>query len=173
MFGHAHCVTSLPRLQTHQTSNLLKRFAQQHRLRISRDGCGDPIICGRNGDLADYGDHMRLIATFWGQGGFSRTRAQRIRRAITGNFGERKTGGPGSDEGMFTFDLADDRDVQFFLTALAIKPKRKTTPAMLAHLAQMRARARVKKSLSSRPISDARNDCLAWGDAMSREWGLQ
>lgn len=152
VFGHAHSATFSPRLQPHETSNLLQRFAQRHRLRISPDGCGDLITRGKQGDISDYGDDKRLIAAFWGQGAFSRARAGQIRKAITENYGERRAGGLGGDEATFTFDPSDDRAAQFFLTALAIKRKRKTTPAMLAHLARMRARARAKKVSPATPF---------------------
>ena len=51
-------------------SNLIDRFAQKYRLRIGRDACNDAVVSGRNGDISEFGDGVRLIASIWGYGSF-------------------------------------------------------------------------------------------------------
>lgn len=118
----------------HSQSNLLEKFALNYRLKITLDGCLDPIVI-RNGDLSDAGDGEHLLATFWGNGGgFSRIRAKRIRQALGGTYGERWTGGVGSDEAILVFSPTDERSMRFFVAALRIHAKRRVHPELVARL---------------------------------------
>ncbi len=68
-------------------------LAHGQRLRLTRDRCGDPIICGRHGEIADN-CNGRLLASFHGQGlePFSRTRASRIRETLRRGIGAARAG---------------------------------------------------------------------------------
>jgi len=151
---------------------LIERFAQRYRLRISRDDSNDAIVRGKHGDISDFGDGKRLIASIWGCGSFSRTRATRIRKAITEQFGERIAGSLGGDEATFTFDPSDDRASRFFLSALRIKSKRRTTPAMLRHLTEIRDRARTKKASPAKPFQTPETAAPVLGEVQQRGGGL-
>jgi hypothetical protein len=155
-----------------KSSDLIERFAQKHRLRIGRDDCNDAIVFGRQGDISDFGDGVRLIVSLWGHGSFSRTRAARVRKAITEKLGERISGSLGGDEATFAFDPTDERASRFFLSALRIKPKRRTTPAMLKHLSQMRARAKTKKTSPARPFQTPETAASVSGGVQQRGGGL-
>lgn len=137
--------------QPESKSSPIERFAQQHRLRIARDECNDAVVRGKHGDLSDAGDGRQLVACFWGQG-FSRFRAGRIREALANKLGNRHAGGEGGDEAIFSFAPADDRASVFFLSALRITRKRRTTPALLAHLERMRTRAQTSKPSLRGPL---------------------
>ncbi len=155
-----------------KSGNLIERFAQRHRLRIGRDDCNDAIVSGRHGDIIEFGDGKRLIASIWGYGSFSRTRAARIRKAITEQFGERIAGSLGGDEATFAFDPTDDRASTFFLSALRIKTKRRTTPALLTRLAQMRLRARTKQISPASPFQTPETAASVSGGVQQHRGGL-
>lgn len=113
----------------------LEIFAQRHRLKLRRDSCGDQIIVGKYGDVADHGDGENLLVAFWGNGPkFSRLRASRIRRALEESYGQRHAGGVGGDEALILFSPDQPRSAQFFIRALGIRRKRRVSPDVALRL---------------------------------------
>jgi hypothetical protein len=139
------------------------KLANDRRLRIRRDDCGDPIIPGQHGEIGEHGDVL-LNACFHGTGAeaFSRLRAQRIRRTLAGGFGTRISGGEGADEALFAFARTDAKAVKWFIDALGIRQSRSVSPEVaerLRHFARKRRGIARKRrfSLKKRP-----QQCQQW-----------
>ena len=126
----------------------IKKLAHDRRLRIRRDGCGDPIIPGPHGEIGEHG-HGLLNACFHGKGAeaFSRLRAQRIRRTLAGGFGTLVSGCDGADEALFAFSRADAKAVEWFIRALGIRRRRSVGPEVAARLRQF---ARMRQGIAGK-----------------------
>jgi len=122
------------------------KLANDRRLRIRRDDCGDPIIPGQHGEIGEHGDGL-LNACFHGKGAeaFSRLRARRIRRALTSGLGTLISGCDGADEALFTFARTDGKAVKWFIEALGIRRCRSVSPEVAARLRQF---ARMRRGIA-------------------------
>jgi hypothetical protein len=147
LLNREHSASSLRRIAsrkvTRDTSSLLEVFAGRHRLKITLDDCHDQIIRGKHGDIGDFCDGERLVATFWGNGpGFSRLRARRIRLALEGEYGQPWAGGIGADEALILFSPNEERSAIFFIRALGVRRKRRASTAVIERLGSYAKRSK-------------------------------
>ncbi len=129
---------------------VLRTFASHHRLKVKFDGCGDPIVLGRHGELGEHGDG-RLNACFHGKGAepFSRARAGRIRRTLALDVGELISGSAGADEALFAFEWTDRKAATWFIDSLRIRRRRSVSPGTAERLRRF---ARMRQTLAGRPV---------------------
>lgn len=113
-------------------------FAIQHRLKITRDACGDSIIVGRIGEsnIYEYSD-TRLGVMFITDG---------KKPPRTGLFNKfkiaclgvgMKLAQLGDAEGAFIFDPANQRQANVAIKGIRARVKRQTTPEQLSRLANV------------------------------------
>ncbi len=124
---------------------ILNNFAQQHRLTIGKDDCGDPIIPGKYGHLYKYSS-IKLGVCIMSSSG-NRYRWNRTRAAfkaagmnITQN---------GEQEGCATFDPKDATQVKTAILRAKVRTRRQVSPerreAIIANLVHAR---QVRQSIS-------------------------
>lgn len=121
----------------------IESFAEQHRLKLTRDACGDLIIAGRLGEsnIYEYSD-TKLGAMFITDG---------KKPPRTGLFNKFKTAclgvgmklaQLGDAEGAFIFDAANPSQAKVAIKGIRARVKRQMTPEQLSRLANVGFKAR-------------------------------
>jgi hypothetical protein len=136
---------------------MIQHFAEQHRLTIRRDGCGDPIIVGkphrkfkRLEDRCQIFEHsagrlglfLTLTARAWG---FAKT------GLLAAGFTLRDDG---RSEGIFTFDPADPRQAEAAIREAGIRVRRDVSEAQRLAMLERLAVARSLESTTSIPVAE-------------------
>src|SRR5215471_21456665 len=114
----------------------LGEFADNRRLKIRRDECGDVIIPGRQGQIYEYSD-TELGVMFmpmptrdepWGKWR-PKTWGNFRRAAIAIDMILRQNA---TSEGCLSFDPANDEQAKLAIKIAGIRPKRKMSPEQMA-----------------------------------------
>ena len=151
----------------------LADFAKTHRLKLTNDDCGDPIVAGRQGQIYEY-DDTRLSVLFaipsktdpcgrWCPKIWNHLRE-------LGRTAGMVVAQNGDSEGVLTFDPMDKGQVKLALQIAKARPRRVMTPeqaeAGAARLAKHRQNGKTqgKRGLSqSRIVTDAQNHGMGQG----------
>jgi hypothetical protein len=125
---------------------MIVEFADEHRLKVEKDDCGDAIIPGKYGYVYEYGTRKLGVCMMSESGTayrWNRTRAAFIAAGM-------EITQSGDYEGCATFDPGNSTQVKEAINHAKVKTKRQVDPkyreAMLANLARAR---KVRQSTSS------------------------
>ena len=119
---------------------LIEDFAKSHRLKVTKDECGDSIIAGRiyQSNIYPYSNDGKVFGVIFVTDGKKPPR--------TGLFNRFKTAcleagmviaQSGDAEGAFTFDPANQRQAKVAIKGIRARVKRQMTPESLARLAKV------------------------------------
>ena len=123
--------------------DVIEKFAEGHRVRVTRDACNDPIIAGRIGESNIYERSDRRLAVMFVTDGRKAPRTGLYNRFCAACLAAGMVQVQSGDgEGAFTFDPADLNQAKVALKGIRVRVKRKVTPEQLARLATMRNLAR-------------------------------
>jgi hypothetical protein len=114
----------------------IPEFASQHRLKLSHDGCDDPIIQGRIGkdsDVSDYGGRELAMCFLPG----SKRTGLWNRIKVTCLTAGMRLHQEGDGEGIFVFNPADPVQAKLAIKSVQARARRKMTPETLARLAKV------------------------------------
>jgi hypothetical protein len=126
-------------------------FAEPSRIRVTRDGCGDPIIRGKLGHLYEHdaGRFGIVLESPAGNGRSDKTIRARARRAVAAGLLVRQEGDP---EAILLFDAANLKQADLAIRLIHAK---KIRQAASPTDAQLRARALFSsKTRPGRPCID-------------------
>jgi len=119
----------------------ITEFAAQHRLKVTKDDCGDPVIAGRidESNIYEYGDNELGVMFITGNkpprtGLFNKFRAACLAVGMT----LRQVG---DAEGAFSFDPTDPKQAKVAIRGIRARVKRQMTSESLARLATIGFRA--------------------------------
>lgn len=118
----------------------IKEFAEQHRLRVHRDDCGDLVISGKNGNIFDgYGEQLGLYLAFSSvrQWKSAKKQLEKVDCVCRQN---------GDIEGILTFNPAHKTQVQLAIKLARIRVKRVLTPEKRHALSIRLSNARIAKT---------------------------
>ncbi len=135
-----------------KVNNILKQFAELHRLKLRRDECGDYFVGGKLGQVYEYNPE-RLAILFMGE-----SKRQ-------WNVAKKKLAAAGfelmqdcAEEGTSSFDPADAEQCRVAIQVIRAKPRRVLTPAQRAQLrtaTEKAALARNRQNHRARGVSEA------------------
>jgi hypothetical protein len=109
----------------------LKTFAEQNRLVIQKDECGDFFAPGRLGEIYTYDAERGLMAvTVLGGGSRHWNKARKTLKAAKCIIVQN-----GDTEGTATFDPGNPEQTKVVLDVIKVRRKRKSSPKQLANLA--------------------------------------
>lgn len=117
----------------------IKTFAEQHRLKVTRDECGDPTIRGKLGQIYEYGSGrlavvvMANTARYWN--------AARHRLMTAGC----KIIQDGDSEGGALLPNDNPEQARLAIRLIRAKQRRRLSAEQLAVLRELAARARAAK----------------------------
>ena len=117
----------------------LTTFAEQHRVKVTKDSCGDPIIQGKAHPDANISEHDggMLAMCFMGD---STGRFRNVRKAcLAAGF---RLVQEGDSEGIFVFDPSDKAQAKLAIKSARVRVKRQMTPEQVAVLSNRLAIAR-------------------------------
>jgi hypothetical protein len=114
------------------SDRLLAGFAETHRLRLTRDAYGRPVVSGRGQSLIAEHGNGRLSILLMG----TSARWWHRRRDALVSAGARLEQ-DGDTEGSLSFDPADEVVVAVAIKVAGCKRRRIASPAQLAHLATL------------------------------------
>ena len=124
---------------------MITNFAEQNRLKMKKDECGDAIIAGKYGHLYQYSSDKLGVCIMSSSG--SAYRWNRTRAAFTAA-GMNITQN-GDHEGCATFDPKNAMQAKTAMLHAKVRPRRKVKPerreAMIANLVRAR---QVRQSIS-------------------------
>jgi hypothetical protein len=114
----------------------LVTLAEQHKLKVKRDECGDAIVPGKYGQIYEYNDtHLGVLfmpprteAEPWGRwcpktwGNFKRAAAAAGMTLLQ----------DGDSEGCLSFDPNNREQVKLAIKIAKVRPKRQRTPEQVA-----------------------------------------
>ena len=130
----------------------IDKIAEQHRLKISRDACNDPIIKGKLGEVYEYSDGTLGVLFMPDEKNKhperSWARKWRIVRDACVAVGMTLVQ-DGDAEGALTFDPRDIGQVREAIKAAKVKTRRRVSPERAAVLATRLAVARASKATQS------------------------
>ncbi len=118
---------------------MIEKFAESHRVKVTRDACNDPIIAGRIGESNIYEHSRGRLGVMFATDGRKAPRTglyNRFRAACLAAGMVQVQSGDG--EGAFTFDPGDPAQAKVAIKGIRVRIKRKMTPEQLARLATMR-----------------------------------
>jgi hypothetical protein len=116
----------------------LTTFAENNRLTVKKDDCGDAIIQGKYGHIYEYGSGKLGVCITSNSGNayrWNRTRAAFIAAGM-------ELSQNGHDEGCATFDPTDATQARTAMVHAKVRVRRRVSPktreAMMANLARAR-----------------------------------
>ena len=124
---------------------MINTFAENNRLKVEKDDCGDAIIPGKYGHIYEYGSGklgVCIMSNSWNAFRWNRARAAFIASGIdvTQN---------GDTEGCATFDPENATRAKIAMLHAKVRPRRQVRPerreAMIANLVRAR---QVRQSIS-------------------------
>ena len=133
----------------------LAGFAENYRIRVKRDDCGDPIIRGKLGHLYEHDiDSFGIVLESPTEHGrLDNTLRARKRRAIAAGFLVHQEG---DSEAILLFDPGDSKQARLAIQLIHTKKIRQAAPPTDA---QLRVRALFSsKARSRRPCFDQNTD---------------
>lgn len=128
---------------------MIREFATEHRLKITLDECGDPIIAGKQGEIYDQAEGVLAVlfmspskADRWGRWcpkvwGNYRRAAEALGMTVLLN---------GDSEGSLRFDPGDREQVKMALKIAKVRARKQVTEVRRAALAATLAEARAARS---------------------------
>jgi hypothetical protein len=134
------------------------QFAEKHRLKVSKDDCGDLAIQGRlsrDASISEYGEG-HLAMSFLTDGRCTPRTAlfNTVRKGcLAAGMTLRQEG---DAEGVFVFNPHDPVQARLAIRSIKARAKRIMTPKALENLAAARARAGHLKTLSKSSATEAR-----------------
>lgn len=131
-----------------RTEGTICRFAEEHKLRLRRDECGDGVIMGRNGHVYLY-DHNRLGVMFMPDPPRPHLWAHARHKLLAAGF---EVVQDGDWEGAATFNPNDINQVKAALAMLRLKPTRPRSTAQLRHLETLRTYRFVRGTARTRGV---------------------
>jgi hypothetical protein len=141
------------------TPTAVNAFGEQYRVRVKRDGCGEPIVPGKLGHLYQH-DAVRFGIALEAPPDDARsdkTLRARRRRAIAAGFVVHQEG---EFEALLLFDPGDGKQAR--LAVLLIQAKKSRQVAAPTD-AQLRARALFSsKARSRRACFDQNSNAIVW-----------
>lgn len=130
-------------MRTVQGSNQEKQladFAGRYRLRVRRDGCGDPVILGRKTAL-DMPDRLEYRNHIYDTGDGRLAVCLMLRTKTRWTYAKKKLRAAGfvihqdgDTEGTASFDPANQTQARLAIRITGAKAKRRSSPAQLAGL---------------------------------------
>lgn len=118
----------------------LAEFAKEYRLRTKHDACGDPIVVGKLGHIAEHGNRLFSIVLEDTTSGPSRARTllNRRRKALAAGFHLHQAG---EAESVLLFDPANVVQAKAAIALVRAATKRLASEAQLANLRKPLGRA--------------------------------
>jgi hypothetical protein len=124
----------------------LKDFAEQYRLRLAKDECDDPVICGRpdQTNIYEYSSDGSRFGALFATDGNKPPRTELWRKfqsaCLTAGMTPLQVG---DAEGSFLFNPEDDAQARLAIKVARAKARKRVTPerraALVATLAAARA----------------------------------
>lgn len=129
----------------------LSEFASRHRLKLTKDECGDPVIAGRIGSSTIY-EHDGALAVM-----FITDSAQTPRTGLWNKFQAACLAAGmtpcqiGDAEGSFTFDPENKAQAKVAIKGIRARAKRKVSPEQAAAGAARLLAARQARNSGQKP----------------------
>ena len=136
--------------------NSIKHFASQHRLRVRRDECGDPIVVGKLGQLYQHDDGLVGLVLMSPNGDDPKLdntlRARRRKALQEGSVLVQQ----GDYESSFLFDAENKQHARLAVRLIRCKRKRraKLSPNFLAARERFKFKPRTVQEGPERPQSE-------------------
>jgi hypothetical protein len=139
---------------TPNLKDTLAQFADQYRLRVKRDDCGDSIIAGKFGHLYEHGNGKFGLVLEDTASAPSRARAllNRLRIARAHGFTLHQAG---DCESILLFDPADADQAHVAIDLVGAQRKRRSSPAQLAVLSRARRARQNRQKLCAEALPAA------------------
>ena len=112
----------------------IKQFANERRLKLRLDDCGDPVINGKFGHLYEYDDNELALCFMPGK---DTAHLWKARRATCVNAGMTLRQN-GDVEGCLSFDPRDKAQAKLAIQVVRCRVRRVATPEQIARLNQIR-----------------------------------
>ncbi len=112
----------------------LTTFAEQHRLKLMRDDCGDAVIRGKLGHLYEYNSTELGLCFMPADDPRTRLWNNTNKACLAAGMTLRQNG---DAEGCLSFDPASKEQAKLAIKAVVARPKRQLSPEQLARLASV------------------------------------
>ncbi len=128
----------------------MELFVRGHRLRMKRDACGDLIVRGKLGHIAEHGGGFFSVVLEDTASGPSRARALlgRRRKALAAGFRLHQAG---DCESVLLFDPAKPHQAKLAIRLVMARPKRRASEAQLANLKKSLGRTAFQRPGTAHP----------------------
>ena len=111
----------------------IRSFAQQHRVHVTTDGCGESLIRGRFGRIYEHSDDLFALVFLVpaSETRFDNTVIHRRRKCVAAGFQLHQSG---DIEAVLLFNPVEKTQAKLAITLAGIKRKRISSPAQLLNL---------------------------------------
>ena len=149
-------------MRSRQTT--IVQFAERHRLRVKRDGCGDAVVLGKFGHLYEHNTDVIGVSLEDVRSGPSRARCLLGRRRMAVDAGFRLHQA-GEAESILLFEVGDTAQEVLAIKLVGAKQRRTASPAQLKVLRRAREAFKSEQTLAQRPAQEpGTHECCA------RQW---
>jgi hypothetical protein len=125
----------------------ISTFAEQHRLKVSRDECGDACVLGRIGTSNIYEYSANELGVMFITDGKKAPRTGLWKKFSAACFAAGMTLRQSGDaEGSFSFDPTDRAEAKVAIKGIRARVKRQMTPDRVAAMTATLAKARFYRS---------------------------
>jgi hypothetical protein len=124
---------------------IIEKFAKEHRLKVTKDSCGDDVVVGRlyprDANISEFGGGM--LAMCWltwesRKAKFNSVKRECLEAGMTLHQ-------EGDDEGIFLFDPSNSKQATLAISSVKAKVKKQVSEATKARLVATLANARQRK----------------------------
>jgi hypothetical protein len=127
----------------------LSQFAEAHRLKLTKDDCGDPVITGRIGQSNIYEHSPPELGVAFITDGKKDPRTGLFNTfkiaCLSAGMNLRQAG---DAEGVFTFDPGDREQATVAIKGIRARAKRRISPEQAARLAAIGFRGRIAPTVN-------------------------
>ena len=131
---------------------MIAEFAAQHRLRVTKDACGDAIIAGRIGTSNIYEYDTDRLGVMFITDAHRAPRTNRWNRFKAACLAADMTAVQiGDAEGAFAFDPTDAKQAAIAITGIRARAKRRLSPEQTARLTERLRAIAARKTTPNTP----------------------